>query len=178
MWWWYLKGPCQKLGSKASFMWHQESNMSGYNVILGRYLADLTGGTECLMVDSKALLSSRLLRFQLIRISAQSSWWCFLVSLINSFKNTLKQNSNYRAEHKHGFCSCLPLRKILKRLALLRCTTDIRNITHSKEFAGNQGNYQNFDPFLLPMKLWLIFMGMKQRKKNWKKKSNWPTQNI
>ena len=68
--WWYLKGPCQKLGSKASFMWHQESNMSGYNVILGRYLADLTGGTECLMVDSKALLSSRLLRFQLIRISA------------------------------------------------------------------------------------------------------------
>ena len=48
----------------------QESNMSGYNVILGRYLADLTRGTECLMVDSKALLSFRLLRFQLIQILA------------------------------------------------------------------------------------------------------------
>ena len=52
------------------FISDEESNMSGYNVILGRYLADLTRGTECLMVDSKALLSSRLLRFQLVHISA------------------------------------------------------------------------------------------------------------
>ena len=30
------------------------------------------------------------------------------------------------------------------------------------EFAGNQGNHQNFDLSLLPKKLWPIFMGMKQ----------------
>ena len=36
--------------------------------------------------------------------------------------------------------------------------------THSKEFSGNQGNHQNFDPSLLPKKLWLIFMGLKQKK--------------
>ena len=35
---------------------------------------------------------------------------------------------------------------------------------HSKEFAGNQGNQQNFDPSWLPKKLSLIFMGMKQKK--------------
>ena len=34
---------------------------------------------------------------------------------------------------------------------------------------------QNFDPSLLTNKLWLIFMGMKQ-KKFLKKKSKWPTQ--
>ena len=36
-----------------------------------------------------------------------------------------------------------------------------RNITHSKEFAGNQGKHQNFDPAILPHKFGLILMGMK-----------------
>ena len=31
--------------------------------------------------------------------------------------------------------------------------------------AGNQGNHQDFDPFLLLKKLWLIFMSMNQKKK-------------
>ena len=39
------------------------------------------------------------------------------------------------------------------------------NITHSKEFFENQGKHQNFDPFMLPYKFGLIFMGMKQKKK-------------
>ena len=38
--------------------------------------------------------------------------------------------------------------------------------------ARNQGNHQNFDPSLIPKKLWPIFMGMKQKEKfSWKKKS-------
>ena len=45
---------------------------------------------------------------------------------------------------------------------LLHCIK--RDITHSKEFSGNQGNHQNFDPSLLLKKLWLIFMGIKQKK--------------
>ena len=36
------------------------------------------------------------------------------------------------------------------------------NITHNKEFVGNEGNH-HFDPPLLPKKLWLIFIGMKQK---------------
>ena len=36
---------------------------------------------------------------------------------------------------------------------------------------GNQGNHQNWVPSMLTYKFWLIFMGMKQ-----KKKSKWPTQ--
>ena len=39
-----------------------------------------------------------------------------------------------------------------------------RNMTHSKEFSGNQGKHQNFDPSILPYKFGLIFMGMKQKK--------------
>ena len=35
---------------------------------------------------------------------------------------------------------------------------------HSKEFSGNQGKHQNFDPSILPYKFGLIFMGMKQKK--------------
>ena len=37
------------------------------------------------------------------------------------------------------------------------------NIKHSKEFAGNQGNHQNFDPSLLAYKYWLMFMGIEQK---------------
>ena len=33
------------------------------------------------------------------------------------------------------------------------------------KWAENQVNHQNFDPSLLPKKLWLLFMGMKQKKK-------------
>jgi hypothetical protein len=39
-----------------------------------------------------------------------------------------------------------------------------KNIPHSKEFSGNQGNHQNFDPSILPYKFGLIFKGMKQKK--------------
>ena len=38
-----------------------------------------------------------------------------------------------------------------------------RNITHSKEFSGNQGKHHNFDPSILPYKFGLIFIGMKQK---------------
>ena len=37
-------------------------------------------------------------------------------------------------------------------------------------WAGNQDNHLNFDLSLLPKKLRLIFMGMKQKKKKLKKK--------
>jgi hypothetical protein len=48
---------------------------------------------------------------------------------------------------------------------------------HSKEFSGNQGKHQNFDPFILPYKFGLIFIRMKQKKKkNLKKNSKWPSQ--
>ena len=35
---------------------------------------------------------------------------------------------------------------------------------YSKDFAWNYGNHQNFDPSFLFYKLWMIFMGMKQKK--------------
>ena len=38
------------------------------------------------------------------------------------------------------------------------------NITHTKEFSGNQGKHQNFNPSILPYKFGLISMGMKQKK--------------
>ena len=41
---------------------------------------------------------------------------------------------------------------------------------HSKEFAGNQGKRQNFDPSILPYKFGLILKKMKPKKKNLKKK--------
>ena len=37
------------------------------------------------------------------------------------------------------------------------------DMLHSKEFSGNQGKHQNFDPTILPYKFGLIFMGMKQK---------------
>ena len=41
----------------------------------------------------------------------------------------------------------------------------------SELFAGNQGNHQNFVPSLVPINFWLIYIGMKQKKKkNWRKK--------
>jgi hypothetical protein len=53
---------------------------------------------------------------------------------------------------------------------------------HSKEFAGNRGKRQNFDPSSLPYKFGLIFMRIKQKKKFFLKKkkfkmadfSKWP----
>ena len=36
--------------------------------------------------------------------------------------------------------------------------TVLRNITHSKEFSRNQEKHQNFNPFILPYKYWVIFM--------------------
>ena len=49
-------------------------------------------------------------------------------------------------------------------------------ITHSKEFAGNQGKHQNWAPSILPHNLWLIFMGIKQKTIFLQKKKNpkWP----
>ena len=37
-------------------------------------------------------------------------------------------------------------------------------ITYPYLFAGNQGNHQNFVPSLGSLKLWLIWIGMKQKK--------------
>ena len=46
--------------------------------------------------------------------------------------------------------------------------------------AENQSNHQNFDPYLLPKKFWLIFIGMKQKTKTKieieKNNLKWPTQ--
>ena len=39
-------------------------------------------------------------------------------------------------------------------------------ILRIKEFSGNQGNHQNFDPSIIPYKFGLILMGMKQKIKN------------
>ena len=44
-------------------------------------------------------------------------------------------------------------------------------ISHSKEFAGNQGKHQNWVPSILPHNLWLILIGIKQKKNYAKKKS-------
>ena len=53
-------------------------------------------------------------------------------------------------------------------------------ILRIKEFSGNQGNHQNFDPSIITYKFGLILMGMKQKKNKLKnklkKKSKWPTQ--
>ena len=43
-------------------------------------------------------------------------------------------------------------------------------------FCWYQGNHQNFVPSLVSHKLWLIWIGMKQKKKIDKKNSKWPTQ--
>ena len=48
----------------------------------------------------------------------------------------------------------------------------------SELFAGNQGNHQNFVPSLESHKLWLIWIGMKQKKIqngrfSWKNIENW-----
>ena len=47
----------------------------------------------------------------------------------------------------------------------IHCTVQ-RNITHSKEFAGNQARHRNFHPSVLPYKFGLIFMGMKKKNQN------------
>ena len=39
-------------------------------------------------------------------------------------------------------------------------------------FAGNQSNHQNFEKSLLSYKCWLIFIGMKEKKKKIEKKKN------
>ena len=44
------------------------------------------------------------------------------------------------------------------------CYTVLHMFTQVLFWAGNQGNHLNFDTSLLPKKLWLIFMGMKQKK--------------
>ena len=44
-------------------------------------------------------------------------------------------------------------------------TLQCSNITHSKEFLGNQEKHQNFDPSILPY-FGLIFMGMQQKIEN------------
>ena len=65
--------------------------------------------------------------------------------------------------------------------SLMPGTLYYHNITLSKEFAGNQGKRQNFDPSSLLYKFGLIFMRMKQKKNFfWRKKfkmadfSKWP----
>ena len=40
-------------------------------------------------------------------------------------------------------------------------------------WAENQNNHQNFGPSLLPKKIWLIFMGMKQKKSKWWTQKTW-----
>ena len=51
-----------------------------------------------------------------------------------------------------------------------------KNVWPGLFLAGNQGNHQNFDPFLLTNKLWLVFMGMKQFFFLEEKISKWATQ--
>ena len=55
------------------------------------------------------------------------------------------------------------------------------NIAHSKEFAVNQGKYQNFNPSVPPYKSVLIFMEIKQffeeKKIKMANSKNWDFQN-
>ena len=65
----------------------------------------------------------------------------------------------YSILHSFGqrlYCKCLPMTK----------------------WAENQVNHQNFDPSLLPKKLWLLFMGMKQKKKLKKRIQNGRLKNL
>ena len=52
----------------------------------------------------------------------------------------------------------------VKQVLKLRWYTGGWNVWGEWFLAGTQGNHQNFDPSLLTNKLWLVFMGMKQKK--------------
>ena len=67
-------------------------------------------------------------------------------------------------ECRHKYFTQQNRDQILFKFALEMTYTVERNITRSKEFAGNQGKHQNFDLSILPYKFGLIFMGMKQKK--------------
>ena len=52
---------------------------------------------------------------------------------------------------------------IVKQMYEISYTAGI-NVWCGSFLTRNQGNHQNFDPSLLTNKLWLVFMGMKQKK--------------
>ena len=54
-------------------------------------------------------------------------------------------------------------RKNCQIVMLKTAYTELHMFMQLLFWAGNQSNHQNFDPSLLPKKLWLIFMGMKQK---------------
>ena len=60
---------------------------------------------------------------------------------------------------------------------LISYTRD-RNVWGGWFLAGNQDNHQNFVPSLISKNLWLIFIGMKQKKVFFFMKKNWPILNI
>ena len=70
---------------------------------------------------------------------------------------------------------------VLQKRSLLGYTRD-RNVLSMWFLAGNHGNHQNFDPSLLNNKLWLVFIGMKQKNQNGRHKkqrfSKWPNLNM
>ena len=47
----------------------------------------------------------------------------------------------------------------------IRCTHGCKMFAQGKKTAGNQGNHQH-DQTLLAKKLWLVYMGIKQKKKS------------
>jgi hypothetical protein len=72
------------------------------------------------------------------------------------------------SEHVHFFASRQKTKTLSSTYKVTLYNVILR---HSKEFSGNQGKHQNFDPSILPYKFGLIFMGKKA-----KKNSKWPTQ--
>ena len=58
---------------------------------------------------------------------------------------------------------CMNFQVIYIFLLWIREHSSTLYITHSKDFAGNQGKHQNWDPSILPHNVWLIFMGIKKK---------------
>ena len=100
----------------------------------------------------------------------QETWKFFFLTQLGVFKPILTQKSqNWPISHFFLTQSCRSSSNFVLTLY---------NVIHSKDFYGNQGKHQNFDPSILPYEFGLIFMGMKQKKIFFfrKKNSKWPTQ--
>ena len=98
----------------------------------------------------------------------------------NKFENLIFKNSNPWSveqkidlgfqKHLKGGKLCCYLKKkasAMKKMCLFSMYSPVHKCWPKTSWAGNQGNNQNFDPSLIPKELWLIFIGLKQKKKNW-----------
>ena len=76
------------------------------------------------------------------------------------FNNRVRLRLEVQVGHSNQACSNYNV----KTLITDRKYTVLHMFTQLLFCAGNQGNHQNFDPSLQPKKLWLMFMGMNQKK--------------